>query len=315
MATIDGVFDPRATTLPVLRYLIAVADLGSFSKAAAACSVAQPTLSAQVAQWESRMRVTVFERTRGAVRLTATGERVIAEARSALDSLRRLEDAAVSAKPPFFGPVRLGMIPTVGPFVIPLICPPLERAFPELSLPIAEQQTDQLLDQLERNRLDLLLIALLPGMERGRAILPLYEEPFSLALPRGHRLAKRERVPIAELEQERLLLLDDGHCLRDQVLELCRIRDASAHTGADYRATSLETLRQMVAQGIGCTILPALAIADEPDERIVLKALTSKEASRTIGLVWRANDARAEAYRMLGGVIRTSLPRGRVHPL
>jgi LysR family hydrogen peroxide-inducible transcriptional activator len=310
---IDPTFDPKATTIPVLRYLVAVAEHGHFGRAAQACAVAQPTLSAQVAQWERRMRVQVFERASGGVRVTPAGERVIAEARALLGGLKRLEDAAVSGKPPFFGPVRLGVIPTVGPYLLPLIAPALEKAFPELELPIHEAQTDELLEALDRDRIDAALLAVLPEVGAGRVVEPLFDEPFVAALPSRHPLAKHPKVAPEDLARERLLLLDQGHCLRDQALELCRLRGDEQRPGADYRATSLETLRQLVAAGVGCTVLPALAVGyGGEDERIAMRPLTLKKGSRTIALVWRASDPRGDAYRTLSPVIRRAVPKERL---
>ncbi len=315
--TTEPLFDPKATTIPVLRYLVAVADHAHFGRAAAACSVAQPTLSAQIAQWERRMGVSVFERSGSAasgVKVTAAGERIVAEARATLAALARLEGAVTTGKPPFYAPVRLGVIPTVGPYVLPLLCPAIEAAFPDLDLPIQENQTATLLELLDQGRLDVLLLAVLPGMERGHSIEPLYDEPFLLALPAGHALARAKTVSIQDLAKERLLLLDDGHCLRDQAIDLCRIRDAATRPGADYRATSLETLRQMVALGIGCTVLPALAV-DYPnregakDPSVAIRPLGAKRDSRTIALVWRAADPRGDAYRQLLPAMRRALPR------
>jgi LysR family transcriptional regulator, hydrogen peroxide-inducible genes activator len=310
---IGPTFDPRATTIPVLRYLVAVADHGNFARAARACAVAQPTLSAQVAQWERRMRVQVFERTAAGVRSTRLGEQVIAQARDALAALQRVEDAASAGKPPFFGPVRFGVIPTIGPYALPLVAPAIEAAFPELELPIHEAQTDALLSHLDAGLIDVALVAALPGMDAGRIVEDLYEEPFAIALPRRHPLAGRERIGTDELAQERVLLLDEGHCLRDQALELCRLREGAQRRGADYRATSLETLRQLVAAGIGCTVLPALAIDyGGPDERVVVRPLALRRGSRTIALAWRTSDGRADAYRQLSSVIRRAIPRDRL---
>jgi LysR family hydrogen peroxide-inducible transcriptional activator len=314
MTAIAPIFTPRATTIPVLRYLIAVADQGHFGRAAQACAVAQPTLSAQIAQWERRMKVQVFERHAQGARLTAQGERVVAEARKVLAGLRELEGAAATGVPPFFGPLRLGVIPTLGPYLLPLVCPALERAFPGLDLPISEAQTADLLDALDHGRLDALLLADLPGIAASREVLPLFDEPFHLAMPARHALAKREKVTADDLAGERLLLLDEGHCLREQALDLCRLRDSATTAGTDWRATSLETLRQLVALGYGLTVLPALAIPDPPDPRLAIRPLAMRRGVRTIALVWRSADGRGDAYRGLAGPLRSALPRGVVRP-
>lgn len=302
-------FDPRATGVPVLRYLVAAADHLHFGRAAAAARVSQPSLSTLVAQWERRMGCTVFERTRGGVRLTPAGERVVAAARSALAAIAAVEQAAAEARPPFFGPLRLGVIPTVGPYALPAVTAALERSFPELEVPIREATTAELLAALEVGRLDVALLALLPGMEGRLAVDALYDEPFLAALPRHHRLAGQERIDPAELAGERLLLLDEGHCLREQALAVCSRRN-DGHGGADYRATSLETLRQIVAGGAGVTLLPALAAADG-DRRLALLPLAG-DPGRTVALVWRQGDPRDAAYRLLAPPIRKALPRGAI---
>jgi LysR family hydrogen peroxide-inducible transcriptional activator len=300
-----AIFDPRATTIPVLRYLVALADHGHFGRAAAAAGVAQSTLSTVVADWEQRMRCPVFTRDRRGVHPTPAGERIIAAARNALAALAEVEAVAGSAKPPFFGPVRLGVIPTVGPYALPFVTSALAEAFPGLELPLREATTAELLAALEGGRLDIALLALLPGMEARWAVAPLYHEPFLAALPARHPLAGEAEVQPEALLTSGLLLLDEGHCLREQAMSLCRARPG-AGTGADFRATSLETLRQIVAAGGGTTLLPALAVG-EPDPRLAVRPLAGGPG-RDIALIWRRNDPRAAAYQQLAGPIRKRLP-------
>jgi LysR family hydrogen peroxide-inducible transcriptional activator len=309
MAMSDAIFDPRATGIPVLRYLVAVAEHRHFGQAAAACQVSQPTLSALVAQWEKRMGCVVFERDPKGVRLTPAGERIVAAAQHALAALAAVEAAAVEAKPPFFGPVRLGVIPTVGPYALPFVVPALQEAFPDLELPIREGTTADLTAALDGGRLDVALLALLPGMGERYGVAELYVEPFLAALPRRHRLAAATTVDATELTNDELLLLDEGHCLREQALAVCRQRPSSG-SGADFRATSLETLRQIVASGGGVTLLPALAAGPE-DPRLVLRPVLGAPF-RTVGLLWRCNDSRREAYASLSGPIRRHLPKEQV---
>ena len=301
------VFDPRATAVPVLRYLVALADHLHFGRAAAAANVSQPTLSALVAQWEKRMDCVVFERDPRGVRVTPAGERVVAAARAALAAIQAVELAAVEGKPPFFGPLRLGVIPTVGPYALPYVTAALEASFPDLEAPIREGTTAELLAALESGRLDVAMLAVLPGMEERFVVEVLYEEPFLVALPRAHRLAQQERIEAGDLLPERLLLLDEGHCLREQALAVCQRQQAHAVAGPDYRATSLETLRHIVAAGGGVTLLPALAV--RPDEPRLAVRPMGDEAFRRIGLIWRTSDARGDAYRLLAGPIRRQLPR------
>jgi LysR family hydrogen peroxide-inducible transcriptional activator len=303
MAT-DAIYDPKATTVPVLRYLVALADHRHFGRAAAAAMVSQPTLSAMVAKWESRMGITVFERDTHGVRTTPAGERVVAAARRALAALEAVESAAGEATAPFFGPVRLGVIPTIGPYTLPWLMPAIEKAHPDLTLPITEATTGDLLAALDAGRLDCALLSPLPGMEPRLTVEHIYTEPFFAALPKGHRLAGRARLDAGDLTGERLLLLAEGHCMREQALAVCgRLIDAGR--GADWRATSLETLRQLVAAGAGITVLPALA-TDPEDRRII--ALPLEGNGRQVALVWRTGDGRAAAYRLLAGPIRRALP-------
>ncbi len=304
--TTSSPFDPRATAVPVLRYLVAVAEHRHFGKAATAARVTQPTLSTIISQWEKRMGCVVFERDPRGVRVTPAGELVIAAARQALGAIEAVELAAKTAKPPFFGRLRLGVIPTVGPYALPFISAALRRSFPELEAPIREGTTSELTAGLDAGHLDVALLALLPGMAERYTAEALYDEPFLVALPRGHVLGDKAELTAVDLAGERLLLLDEGHCLREQALSVCQ-RDSASAAGPDYRATSLETLRQIVASGAGITLLPALAV--QPDDRRITIRPLADEAQRTIGLLWRSNDPRAQAYHLLLPAIRRHLPR------
>ncbi len=299
----DALYDPRATTIQVVRYLIAVADHRHFGRAAAACMVSQPTLSAQITQWERRLGQQVFERTGNGVRLTPIGVRVVATARTVLAGVRALEQAAAQATPPFFGQLRVGVIPTLGPYLLPVVGPAIQGRWPALSWPVGEYTTLDLLDRLDRNLLDVAIVAVIAGLSQRHEVEALFEEPFLAALPCHHRLAAAARVTPAELGAEDLLLLEDGHCLRDQALELCGPEAAQGPAG-DFRATSLETLRQFVALGHGVTVLPALAAyATRFDDRVVVRPMLGRKASRSIALVWRGGDVRSPVYRLFGQVI------------
>ncbi len=304
---IDTIYDPKATTIPVLRYLVAVADHRHFGRAAAACGVSQPTLSAQLATWERRMRILAFERGSHGIQVTPAGERVVTAARSALAAIRIVEESAASAKPPFFGPVRLGVIPTIAPDALPWMAPALEREHPSLELRLREATTAELGSLLHSGSIDIALVAILPGMSG----MPLYLEPFVAALPRGHRLTTTKEVRAGDLADGTLLLLDEGHCLRGQALEVCG-HGAASGTGTDYRATSLATLRRLVAAGMGTTVLPALSV-DADDRAITCRPLAGTP-TRTVGLLWRDGDPRTTAYHMLGATIRKAAPRDRVRP-
>jgi len=304
-----SIFEPRATNIPVLRYLVAVAEHRHFGKAAAAAHVSQPTLSALITQWEKRMQCVVFERGVRTVTPTPAGELVIRAAQKALEAISAVEQATREAQPPFFGPLRLGIIPTVGPYALPFITTAISRAFPDLEAPIREGTTAELTAALDAGRIDVAILAIQPGITGRYTSESLYDESFLVALPRGHALATRKQISVADLATERLLLLDEGHCLREQALAVCN-RTPDSVAGPDYRATSLETLRQIVASGAGITLLPALA-TDEGDRRLTIRPLAG-DAGRTIGLVWRTNDPRDAAYRQLLAPIRRQLPRDQV---
>lgn len=312
MLPIDALYDPKATTIPVIRYLVAVADHRHFGRAAAACAVSQPTLSAQISQWERRLGQQVFERTSSGVRLTAVGASVVAAARRALAEIQALEIAATSATPPFFGPLRVGIIPTLGPYLLPLVGSAIAARWPDLDWRVSECQTADLLERLDRHRLDVLILAGVAGLRPQREVEPLFDEPFLAALPRAHRLAASEHITPADLGGDHLLLLEDGHCLRDQALAICGSLQPHRARG-DYLATSLETLRQFVALGHGVTVLPALAVhATRTDERLVIRPFAGPPASRSIALVWRKGDVRAAGYRQFGQLIATTIRQQRV---
>ncbi len=284
-----------------LRYLLALAELGHFGQAAEACAVTQSTLSAGILALERQLDAAILDRGAGRhAMFTVLGEEIVARARKALAALEGLVEAASAARAPLSGPLRLGVIPTIGPFLLPRLMPLLRDAFPNLRLFVREDVTKALVERLAGNRLDLLLVAL--PCECGDAeTLAISRDEFVVALPKGHRLAARARVPAAALAGERMLLMEDGHCLRDQALALCGV--AGEQEG--FAATSLHTLAQMVAGGLGVTLLPRLAvdagIAAWAD--VELRPLTGSSAWRTIGLAWRPRSPRAEEYRALAPLI------------
>jgi len=284
-----------------LRYLLALAELGHFGRAAEACAVTQSTLSAGILALERQLDAAILDRGAGKhVVFTALGEEIVARARKALAALEALAEAASAARAPLSGPLRLGVIPTIGPFLLPRLMPVLRAAFPNLRLFVREDVTKALVERLAGNRLDLLLVAL--PCECGDAeTLAISRDEFVVALPKGHRLAARAHVPAAALAGERTLLLEDGHCLRDQALALC----GAAGEQEGFAATSLHTLAQMVAGGLGVTLLPRMAvdagIAAWAD--VELRPLTGCSAWRTIGLAWRPHSPRADEYRALAPLI------------
>jgi LysR family hydrogen peroxide-inducible transcriptional activator len=292
-----------------LEYAVAVADARHFGRAARACAVSQPALSAQIQALEQALGLRLFERSRRGVTLTRAGERVLARARAALGALDELVAAAAEAREPLTGPLHLGVIPTIAPYLLPRWLPAVRAAHPKLQLFLHEDRTERIVLRLREGALDLLLLAL-PIEDEAFEALPLFDEPFVLALPAGHRLARgrRRRVRERDLEGERVLLLEDGHCLRDQALAVCRL--AGAREAADVRATSLTTLSQMVASGLGVTLLPTSAVAAEvgASDEIVVRRFEDPPPSRHVGLLWRRSSARGSEFRELGALLRAQAP-------
>ncbi len=289
-----------------LRYLVALADERHFGKAAERCFVSQPTLSAQVRKLEEYLGVPLVERQPKRVALTPTGEKIVHRARLLLQEADAIVELAKTDRDPLAGPLKLALIPTVGPYLLPHVASRLRKDLPRLKLMLYEYQTEQLLEKLRGGDIDMGILALpvdLDGLESAE----LYDEPFTLAVPAAHPLADQERVKVEDLRGETLLLLEDGHCLRDQALEVCsRVRVNEAQ---DYRATSLETLRQMVAAGHGITLLPELA-AETPvgaARGLRVKPFARPAPARTIGAVWRRSTTRAPAIEAIVATIGAAM--------
>lgn len=298
--------DLTAITFTELRYVVAVADTGHFGRAAERCHVSQPTLSTQVKKLEATLGVQLFERAARRVRPTAAGERIVARARVVLDEVRALGDLARGQAEPLTGALRLGVIPTLGPYLLPWLVSPLQAKFPHLRLVIRESMTAVLLEELVQHRLDAALMAL-PATAPGLASEPLFDEPFHVLAPARHALAARKQVREQDLRGERVLLLTEGHCLREQALAICG--DDGARDD-DFRATSLETLRHLVAAGLGCTLLPALALGSlAATKTVVARPFRSPAPYRRIGLVWRRSFPDAAGLRLLAAFIRARVPR------
>ncbi|MDJ0947334.1 MAG: LysR substrate-binding domain-containing protein [Alphaproteobacteria bacterium] len=294
-------------TLRELRYLVALADHGHFGRAAEACHVSQPTLSTQLKKLEEYLGAALFERTNKALHITPIGEQIVAKARRVLAEADTIVELASQKVGPLTGPLNLGVIPTLSPYLLPWLLPALKGAYPDLRLVVHEDLTDHLLERLKAHRIDAALLAL-PIKEEELETLPLFDEPFFVACPPSHRLAKAKSVRTSDLRKVHLLLLTDGHCLREQALAVCGFDEAPAEDdGTDFRATSLETIRQMVAAGIGCTLLPAMALGSRQDRRLEFRPITG-EASRRIGLVWRRSYPKTADLESLADVIRNALP-------
>jgi LysR family hydrogen peroxide-inducible transcriptional activator len=296
---------------PSLRQLecaVAVAEERHFGRAARRCAITQPALSAQIKQLESLLGVRLFERGRRGVLVTAAGEPLLARARAALGAVDDVVDAARAAREPLCGALRLGVIPTIAPYLLPEALPAVRAAHPRLRLLLHEDKTERLLAGLEAGALDGALLALPAGGPRLET-LELFEEPFVLAAPAGHRLLRgRRRLREADLRGEPVLLLDDGHCLRDQALEVCR--SAGAHECAETRAASLTTLVQMVAAGLGVTLLPSSSVPVEvrPGGGIGVREFAAPPPRRRVGLAWRRASARGEEFRRLGALLVPRAP-------
>jgi LysR family hydrogen peroxide-inducible transcriptional activator len=277
-----------------LRYLVAVADLRHFGRAAARCFVSQPTLSAQLRKLEEYLGVQLIERQPRRVTLTAAGEQIVQRARGMLEAGDAIVGLARTRRDPLAGELRLALLPTIGPYLLPQIALRLRKALPRLDLMLFEYQTEPMLERLRHGELDVGVLAL-PVAAEGLGEQVLYEEPFVVALPEGHRLAARTHLRSEELAGETVLLLEEGHCLRDQALAACR--NSGMHEKQDFRATSIETLRQMVAAGVGITLLPLLASrgAYEHTRGVVVRPFARPVPSRRIGVVWRKSSARTAA--------------------
>jgi len=284
-----------------LQYLVALAETRHFGRAARKCHVSQPTLSAQLKKLEEYLGVTLIERRPRQVALTAAGTAVVERARRMLRDAEDIRALARASQDPLGGQLKIGLIPTLGPYLLPRIAPRLKRALPKLQLLLHEHQTELLIARVVDGELDLALLAL-PAETRGLATRSLFAEAFLVAMPDRHRLAARRRLKPADLAGEKLLLLEDGHCLRDQALEVCRKVGTEEQ---DFGATSLETLRQMVAAGLGLTLLPRLA-AEGPfgaARGLAVRPFAPPSPSRLIGAAWRRSTTRGEAIAAVCDVI------------
>jgi LysR family hydrogen peroxide-inducible transcriptional activator len=291
-----------------LRYLVAVADERHFGRAAQRCFVSQPTLSAQLRKLEDYLGVQLVERQPRRVSLTEAGEQVVARARRILADSDEIVALTRHARDPLSGTLKVGLIPTIGPYLLPRVAPQLRKALPRLKLLLFEYQTAALLERLRAGAIDLGILALpiaLDGLESRR----LFEEPFTVALNAHHALAQKKSLKPADLHGETLLLLEDGHCLRDQALDVCG--RVGVHEADDFRATSLETLRQMVAAGHGITLLPEMAThGPYGDARsLAIRPFAKPVPERRVGAVWRRSSARLPAIQAVCDVISANWRR------
>ncbi len=286
-----------------IRYICAVAEYKHFSKAAEACFVTQSTLSAAIQDLESQLGVIIFERSKKSVLITPSGEKLLDQARKILGEIEDFVSLAKMSQDVLTGDIRLGVIPTIGPFILPGLLKELRESYPKLGLYLKEDLSAKLYRHLQQGELDLIILAFpysLPEMDT----VSLFKDEFLLCLPAGHQLEKSKQVKQSQLQGQSLLLLEEGHCLRDHALEACKLEKAD--TNLVYQGTSLHTLVHMVANGLGVTLLPQIAVAADVlgETKLQLRKFTNENVSREIGLAWRKSDPRRDEYFLLADFIR-----------
>ena len=300
-------------TLTELRYIVAVARERHFGRAAETCFVSQPTLSVAVKKLEEELGLQLFERGPGEVSVTPSGQKIVAQAQRVLEEAARIKDLAAAGRDPLAGPLRLGAIYTIGPYLLPKLIPILRRAAPQMQLHIQENFTHVLAELLKNGEVDVILIAL-PFAEPGIEARAVYDEPFMVAVPKGHAWDGRKRpVSSEELTKESLLLLGEGHCFRDQVLDICHVVRAKERSplARTVEGGSLETIRQMVAGGVGVTVLPSTSITGNTSSDLIrLLPFARPTPTRRVALAWRRSFPRPEAVDALRkAILACNLPQ------
>jgi LysR family hydrogen peroxide-inducible transcriptional activator len=290
-----------------LRYFLALAETRHFGRAAENCFVSQPTLSTQLKKLEDELGVTLFERAPRNILLTPAGEQILRHAKLALSHVASMQEIAKHTQDPESASIRLGIFPTLAPYLLPHVVPKLRKRFPNLELLLVEEKTETLVHQLRDGFIDAAILAE-PVLDDHFDNMHLFTEPFVLALPEKHPLSKQRTLGLMELEKQHLLLLEEGHCLRHQALEVCSLSGAGEKEG--FRATSLETLRQMVAAGVGITLLPMLSVKPPVPKSTAIKILpfNNPPPHRSIALFWRKSSVRGKFLHDLGLQI-ASLPK------
>jgi LysR family transcriptional regulator, hydrogen peroxide-inducible genes activator len=291
-------------TLRELEYLVALAKFRHFGRAAEACQVSQPTLSAQIKKLEDELGVALVERDSRGVILTSYGQETASRARRILREIQELKDSVQQNQNPEAGTVRLGIFPTLGPYLLPHVVSPARKRFPDLDLLLIEEKSTSLLARLRDGEIDAAILAL-PVNDSQLVTEFLFEERFLLAVPENHPFARRPSIGLSELVDHDLMLLEDGHCLRDQALEVCAF--SGANERSSFRATSLETLRQMVSAEVGITLLPELATLNQsgPTSGVHIMNFSDSEPSRHIAMCWRKSSAREALFLSLAELFRT----------
>ncbi|HLE66913.1 MAG TPA: LysR substrate-binding domain-containing protein [Burkholderiales bacterium] len=300
-------------TLTELRYVVAVARERHFGRAAESCFVSQPTLSVAIKKLEEELGIALFERGAGEVAVTPVGQRVVEQAQRVLEEASRIKELAATGHDPLAGTLRLGAIHTIGPYLLPKLVPVLRRSVPAMQLFIKESLTHELAESLRQGELDVVIVAL-PFEEPGCSTQAVYDEPFLVAVPQGHPWEKRKQITAEELKKESLLLLGEGHCLRDQVLEFCGPvggHGRGSHTRS-LEGGSLETIRQMVASGVGITVLPSTSIAagGGANELIRIRPFAKPVPQRRVAIAWRKSFPRPQAVEALRrAILACDLPQ------
>ena len=293
-------------TLTELRYIVAVARERHFGRAAEACHVSQPTLSVAIKKLEEELDVKIFERGSNEVSLTPLGEAIVRQAQGVIEQAQGIREIAQRGKDPLAGPLRLGIIYTIGPYLLPELVRHAIDMTPQMPLILQENFTVKLLDMLRTGELDCAIMAE-PFPDTGLAIAPLYDEPFVVAVPAQHPLAQRQTISSEELKRETMLLLGTGHCFRDHVLEVCpefaRFSSDTEGIKKSFEGSSLETIKHMVASGMGVTVVPQLSVPREPQPHLVFIPFAAPVPSRRVVLAWRRSFTRYEAIAALRNAI------------
>jgi LysR family hydrogen peroxide-inducible transcriptional activator len=306
-------------TLTELKYIVAVAREKHFGRAAEACFVAQPTLSVAVKKLEDELGVAIFERGGNEVSVTPIGEQIIFQAEHVLEQTSHIRDIAKQNNDPLAGTLRIGVIYTIAPYLLPQLVPTLINNVPQMPLVLQENFTVKLIELLRAGELDAAIMAL-PFNQQGLIVQPVYDEPFMVALPRHHAWAKRSHISAEELKSETMLLLGAGHCFRDQVLEVCpemsRFSTGGSGIAKTFEGSSLETIRHMVASGIGITVLPKASVPTTNDSQDMLHYVPFKEPapSRRVVIAWRKSYTRSVAIEAVRQAVLASKLQG-VHML
>ncbi|ABR73769.1 DNA-binding transcriptional regulator OxyR [Actinobacillus succinogenes] len=288
-----------------LEYLVSLAEFKHFRRAADACNVSQPTLSGQIRKLEDELGITLLERTSRKVLFTQSGLLLVAQAKQVLREVKLLKEMASNQGKDMTGPLHVGVIPTVGPYLLPYIMPVLKESFPELELFLYEAQTNQLVDQLETGRLDCAIVAMVVETEPFIQV-PLFNEKMLIAVSEAHPWAKEKNIPLDYLKGTEVLMLDDGHCLREQALGYCFAAGASENS--HFQATSLEMLRNMIAANAGVTLMPELAVLNEGQRRgVKYIPCINPEPQRTIALIYRPGSPLRARYERVANAVKKAV--------